>query len=163
MNIRSSMTALVAILALTALPLSAAQAAAGTLTDPKGDGYPDIVKLTYANKAKSVGVSMTYDDIGLAQNESFLLRWKAGKHYQVFVSTSGIQELRYYSSKSAPGKVVACAGLKVKHTASKDKTKVTIPRSCLSKAPDKLKFQGVATMGLSFSDKTKISPKVALG
>jgi hypothetical protein len=154
----------VVVAALIALPASAAHAAGGSLSDPKGDGDPDIVSLTYANKPKAVRMSMTYADIALAQNESFYLRWGAGKSYQLFSSDSaGIRELRYYSSKSALPKVVRCSGLTVTHQTAQDRTRVKIPRTCLAHAPKKLKFQGIATMGLSSSDQTKVTGKIAQG
>ena len=42
-------------------------------------------------------------------------------------------------------------------------TKVVIPRSCLAKAPDELRFQGIATEGLYSSDETKVSRAIARG
>lgn len=163
MSIRSSLTAVVAAAALIALPMTGAYAASGSSADRTGDGYPDIVRLTFANKAKAVQMSMTYVDLREAQAESFYLRWKAGKSYQAFIDTSGIRQLRYYSSASATGQVVACAGLRFTHRAAKDRTRVTIPRSCLPKAPNALRFQGLATMGTSFIDKSATSPKIARG
>jgi hypothetical protein len=152
------------VVAVTFMLLSgpAAHAAAGTITDPRGDGDPDIVKVTYSNAKSQIKMSMTYADISLAQNESFYLRWGAGKSYQVF-NSNGLRELRYYASKNAASKRVACAGLKVARQTAKDTTAVTIPRSCLKKAPDKVRFQGIATMGLSLKDETKTSKLIARG
>lgn len=135
---------------------ASAHAASGSLNDPRGD-YPDIVKLAYNNAQSKVVMTMTYAG-GHAQNESFYMRWgKRGKHYQVFASPSaGLEELRF------SGETVACKKLSVKRP-SAVKTKVVVPRSCLKKAPDKLRFQGIATEGLFSADETKVSKKIARG
>ena len=149
-----SIPAAVAALALF-LPASA-HAASGSVSDPAGD-YPDILKLTYANKSAKVVMTMKYAG-ARPQNESFYIKYGEPKNYQVFVSGGiGMEELRFNSKK------VPCGGLAVSHDASLLKTKVVVPRSCLSKAPNKLKFQGIATEGLSSSDKTALSPWVKRG
>lgn len=157
--IRITMFAVVAAL-LTSSP--AAYAASGTLTDPKGD-YPDIVKLGYVNAKSKVTLTMTVAG-GHAQNESFYLRWGSkGASYQVFSSPSAkLKELRYYSRTAAAQKRITCAGLVVKQT-SATTTTVTVPRTCLSKAPDALRFQGIATEGTSLLDETKVSGAVKRG
>ena len=139
-----------------------AHAASGSLTDPQGD-FPDIVKLSYTNGPSKVTMKLTYASAH-PQNESFYLKWgTAGKRSQVFNSPSAsIQELRYYSATTASAKKTACSGLKVTEP-SAISTKVVIPRSCLKKAADKLRFQGIATEGLSLSDQTKVSKAVARG
>jgi hypothetical protein len=139
-----------------------AHAAGGSLTDPKGD-FPDIVKLTYDNGRSKVTMTMTYAG-DRPQNESFYISWdKSGKRYQVFNSPSAnIRELRYYATKNAAAKKTRCSGLRVTQP-SATSTKVVVPRSCLKKAADKLRFQGVATEGLSSSDETKVSKAVARG
>ncbi|HEU0104388.1 MAG TPA: hypothetical protein VFR07_18925 [Mycobacteriales bacterium] len=148
-------------LALTATPASAAS---GSLTDPRGD-YPDILKLAYSNAASQVQMAMTYASIADAQNESFYLAWgTAGARYQVFNSPSaGLRELRYYARTGAPTQTVPCAGLKVVRRTELNRRTVTIPRSCLPKAAARLRFQGIATAGLSSIDSTKYSPLVARG
>ena len=143
--------ALVAVLALS----SPALADSGSVTDAKGD-YPDIVKLSYDNAKSKVTMTMKYAG-SAAQNESFYMRWGSGKHYQVFLSPAAdLKELRYASKK------VACAKLVVTRPSSTT-TKVVIPRTCLKKAPDKLRFQGIATEGLHSVDETKVSKAVARG
>ncbi len=139
-----------------------ASADTGSLTDAKGD-FPDIVKLSYNNGASKVKMTMTYAG-ARAQNESFYLKWgKAGKRYQVFISPSaGISELRYYGGTNAPVKTIDCSGLRVTQP-SATSTKTVIPRSCLKKAADKLRFQGIATEGLTSADETKTSKAVARG
>lgn len=139
-----------------------AQADSGSLIDPKGD-YPDIIKVTYNNAASKVTMTMTYSG-ARAQNESFYLRWgSAGKSYQVFNSPSArIKELRYYASASAATKKITCSGLVVRRVTSSS-TSVTIPRTCLAKAPNALRFQGIATEGVSSADQTKISKLTARG
>jgi len=154
-------TACIAVAALFAGG-GAANAATGSLTDPEGD-FPDIVKLSYGNGSGKVTMKMSYAD-ARPQNESFYLKWgTAGKRYQVFNSPSaGIRELRYYSSANASAKRIDCGGLKVTEPSALT-TKVVIPRSCLKKAADKLRFQGIATEGLMSSDETKVSKAVARG
>jgi hypothetical protein len=136
---------------------TAAYADSGSLNDPRGD-FPDIVKLRYNNADGKVVMKMTYAGTR-AQNESFYMRWGKGasKYYQVFVSESaGMEELRLNGDK------VKCARLAVKRP-SELTTKVVVPRKCLKKAPDKLRFQGIATEGLFSADETKVSKAVARG
>ena len=154
-------TAGVAVAALLAAG-GVANAATGSLTDPTGD-FPDIVKLSYTNGPSKVTMKMTYAGTR-AQNESFYLKWgTAGKRYQVFNSPSAsIRELRYYGGTNASARRTACGGMTVTYP-SANTTKVVIPRSCLKKAADKLRFQGIATEGLSSSDETKVSKAVARG
>jgi hypothetical protein len=40
---------------------------------------------------------------------------------------------------------------------------VTIPRTCIPKAPNKVKFQGTATQGVLPADQTKVSGLIARG
>lgn len=153
-----------AILAVAALSVGGgvASAATGSLTDRKGD-FPDIVKLSYRNDSSEVTMTMTYAG-GRPQNESFYLKWgTAGQRYQVFNSSSAsIRELRYYRGTNASAKHIDCRGLRVAHPSARS-TKVVVPRSCLRKAADRLRFQGVATEGLMASDETKVSKAVARG
>jgi hypothetical protein len=140
-----------------------AHAASGSISDPKGD-YPDIVKLAYDNARSKVVMTTTYagdGQNGRAQNESFYMRWGSSKpkYYQVFLSPQiGMEELRYSGSAGE----VSCRGLVVKHPTRRS-TKVTVPRSCLDKAPNKLRFQAIATEGLASEDETKISKRTARG
>lgn len=154
----SSLAVAASVLALAAT----AHADSGSLTDPKGD-FPDIVKLRYDNAASKVVMTMTYSG-SRPQNESFYLRWgSTGRSYQVFVSRpAGLRELRYHAGSTAATKKVACSGLAVRRPTSTS-TSVTIPRSCLSKAPNALRFQGIATEGLMSADQTRISASTARG
>lgn len=143
-------------LVLAAAPT--AYADSGSLTDPSGD-YPDILKLTYNNKSDRVIMTMKYADFR-PQNESFYMRWgkDAAKYYQVFVSSSaGMKELRLNGTK------VKCGTLAVSHDATKVVTRVVVRRSCLDKAPDKLRFKGIATEGTMSVDETKLSAAIARG
>lgn len=140
-----------------------AQAASGSLTDPRGD-TPDIVKLAYNNAATRVQMTMTYADIRFVDNESFYLAWgTAGARYQVFSSRTNGVALRYYPRTNAAQQTVPCPGLTVVQHADLQRTTITLPRTCIRKAPDRLRFQGVATAGLSESDQTRYSPVVARG
>ena len=144
--------ALLALLSCTAT----AYAASGSINDPKGD-LPDIVKLAYNNGNTKVAMTMTYATFH-PQNESFYMRWGTGtkRYYQVFLG-GGFNQLR-----DQHGTMVVCKGLTVKYP-TKLSTKVIVPRSCVKKAPDKLRFQGIATEGLNNRDETKISKAVARG
>ena len=133
-----------------------AQANSGSISDPSGD-LPDIVELAYNNADRKVVMTMTYSGFR-AQNESFYMRWGDGKYYQVFRAFGQDPLLRL----NDPGNVKNCDGLKVREP-SELKTEVTIPRSCLKKAPDKLKFQGIATEGVSNSDQTRVTKAIARG
>ncbi len=148
----------VVVIAISLLGTATAHAATGSLSDRTGD-YPDIVKLAYNNAATKVVMKLTYSGAA-AQNESFYMRWGSGDAaYQVFASpVSGIEELRYYGK----GNAVKCAGLRVKRPTG-SVTKAVVPRSCLEKAPDKLRFQGIATEGIYSSDETKISKAIRRG
>jgi hypothetical protein len=42
-------------------------------------------------------------------------------------------------------------------------TKTVIPRSCLTKPANKLRFKGIPTEGVASSDETKVSKAVARG
>lgn len=141
---------------------AAAYAASGSISDPQGD-YPDVVRLAYVNATTKVTMTMTLAG-GHAQNESFYLRWGAkGASYQVFSSPSiDLTELRYYSRATAEPKRIGCAGLIVKHSSS-NVTAVTVPRRCIAKAPDTLRFQGIATEGTSLLDETRITKAVSRG
>lgn len=148
-----------ALVSLLTAGSAVAHAASGSLTDPKGD-HPDIVKLAYVNAQSKVVMTMTYA-AGHAQNESFYMRWgsRMQHHYQVFLSpTAGMKELRFSGSEQD----VSCKGMVVKRPTARS-TKVVIPRSCLKKAPNKLRFQGLATAGLFSSDETKLSKAIARG
>jgi hypothetical protein len=140
-----------------------AHAASGSLTDKKGD-YPDIVKLAYDNAQSKVVMTATYagdGQNGRAQNESFYMRWGSSgqKYYQVFLSVPGnVKELRF----SGSAKNVSCKGMVIKRPTARS-TKVILPRSCISKAPDKLRFQAIATEGLYSKDETKTSAAIARG
>ena len=146
-----------ALAAATALiGAGGAQADSGSVDDPSGD-LPDIVKLAYNNADSKVVMTMTYNGFR-AQNESFYMRWGDGKYYQVFRPAGGGAQLRL----NDPSSVKDCDGLKVREP-SELSTKVIAPRSCLKKAPDRLKFQGIATEGLSNSDETEITKAIARG
>jgi hypothetical protein len=153
---RTPLIALV-LLALTLLTASAASAATGSVNDPDA-GFPDIRKLSYNNATGKVTMTMRYDSLADAQNQSFYIRWGTAAYYQVFVSPSaGLEELRFNGNKGA------CSGLQVTALPDTQSTRVVVPRSCIPKAPNKLKFKGIATQGLSLKDETALSPWVARG
>lgn len=148
----------VAAIAVAASLVGGAQAHAdsGSVNDPSGD-FPDIIKLAYNNDDSRVVMTMTYSGFR-AQNESFYMRWGDGKYYQVFRPIGQDPQLRL----NDPSSVKNCDGLKAREP-SDVTTKVIIPRSCLKRAPDKLKFQGIATEGLANADETETTKAIARG
>jgi len=148
--------------AVLAAGTATAYAGSGSLDDPKGD-YPDIVKLAYKNADAKVVMTATYSGDGYegrAQNESFYMRWgSSGKYYQVFLNNPSESKALRFSGKD---KDIACGGLRVKRPTGRS-TKVIVPRSCITKAADKLRFQAVATEGLYSKDETKVSKAVKRG
>ncbi len=145
------------LFALSLLFAPAAGAATGSLSDARGD-FPDIRGLSYSNASGQVVMTMRYADLEVAQNQSFYIRWGTRASYQVFVSPSaGLKELRFNGTRTA------CAGLRVTALPASESTRVVVPRGCLSKAPDRLKFQGIATAGLHSVDETAVSPWVRRG
>lgn len=143
-------------------PAGEALAATGHVTDPKGD-LPDIRRLDYDNAQRKVVMTLTFANVGDAQNRSFYLQWGKPKKYQVFDSPSaGITELRFFTDASS-FRAVDCDGLRVVEKPAANTVKATVPRACLPKAPDRLKFKGVATLGLMSSDQTALSGWVARG
>lgn len=73
-----------------------------------------------------------------------------------------LRELRHYGAKNAAAKRTPCSGLRVTQP-SATSTKVVVPRRCLTKAADKLRFQGIVTEGLSSSDETNVNKAVGRG
>jgi hypothetical protein len=147
-------------LLLTAAP--AAQAATGRVTDPHGD-LPDIWRLDYSNAQHKVVMTMTFASLADAENESFYIRWGTAKRYQVFYSHSAhITELRFFRD-AFTFRSVACGGLQLTDNADANTTEAVVPRSCLAKAPDRLRFKGVTTQGTSLIDRTRVSPLTARG
>jgi len=130
-----------------------AHAESGSIDDPEGD-LPDIVKLAYNNADRKVVMTLTYSGFR-AQNESFYMRWGDGKYYQVFRGP-GLTQLRLN------GNTKNCEDLRIREPSSVS-TKVIVPRSCLKKAPNKLRFQGIATEGLANSDETSVTKLIARG
>lgn len=148
------------VLALAAPP---AVAETGHIADPAGD-FPDIRRLDYNNAQAKVTLTLTFDDSSAAQNQSFYLQWGQPKRYQVFFSPGvDITELRFYRSATAVPRTVACPGLRVTEDAGDETTKAVIPRTCIDKAPDTLRFKANSNAGVGLEDITKLSPKVKRG
>ena len=90
-----------------------------------------------------------------AQNRGFWIQWGEPQKYQVFDSPSAaISELRFHRANGTFAKV-GCAGLQVTEDAGTNTVKAVVPRSCLPKAPNRVRFKGIATQGLSLSDQTQ--------
>jgi hypothetical protein len=155
-TVTCTVTTAVSALCVGIFAASPAAAESGSLDDPSGD-FPDIVRLSYDNAQRKAVMTLRFGESDLAQNVSFYMRWRGGR-YQVFYNKpAGTQELRYNDDK------VRCRDLVVKELPDKEATRAIVPRSCLSQAPDRLRFQGIATAGLLSSDETDVSPRVARG
>ncbi len=147
---------------LLLLSMPHALAATGHITDPSGD-VPDITRLNYDNAQRKVVMTLKFADVALAQNRSFYIQWGKPQKYQVFDSPSAaISELRFVRADGTFAKV-ACDGLKVTEDAGTNTVKAVVPRSCLPKAPNQVRFKGIATMGLTDKDETKVSPLMKRG
>jgi len=147
----------VVLVALTWLIAPAAGAATGSISDPD-TGLPDIRRLSYDNATGKVVMTMKYANLDDAQAQSFYISWGTKAKYQVFVSPSaGKEELRFNGTRTA------CGGLQVAALPAKESTRVVVPRSCIPKAANKLKFKGIATQGNFGKDETALSPWVARG
>ena len=139
-----------------------AMAASGHITDPSGE-LPDILRLNYSNAQGKVVMTLKFASVEEAQNRSVWIQWGEPQKYQVFDSPSAaISELRFHRANGTFAKV-ACAGLQVTEDAGTDTVKAVVPRSCLPKAPNRVRFKGIATQGLSLSDQTRLSPLVNRG
>jgi hypothetical protein len=148
--------------AVVLLPAPHAIAASGHITDPAGD-LPDIRRLTYDNAQRKVEMTVKFARVADAQNRSFYIQWGKPKKYQVFDSPSaGITQLRFYTD-AGTFRSVSCGGLRVVENADVNTVRAVVPRSCMPQAPDRLRFKAIATMGLSLSDETSVSPWVRRG
>jgi hypothetical protein len=165
LTLRTRSITAIAAAALLAVPATAAQAAKGSITDRGGDNV-DIVKLSYNNAKSKVTLTTKYADSSTAQVEFFAITWAGpNKGYGVVSSAvTGDRELVYSKNKSDEGTTIACKGLNVKRNARANTTKVIVPRTCLTKAPDKLRFQaGALNVQDGGSDETKRTKKVKRG
>lgn len=151
---RVSLIALVLI--ACGLMTPAASAATGSLGDPVGD-FPDIHRLSYTNAPGKVVMTMRYARLDAAQNQSFYIRWDGPAYYQVWVS-GRVKELRFKAATR-----VTCAGLRVTALPARQSTRVVVPRSCLRRAPGRLRFRGIATRGVDAHDETSLSAFVRRG
>ena len=150
------------VLALVAIATATpALAASGSLTDPDDPDIPDVLKLSYANRDTKAVMKMTYDETR-PQNENFYVKWgSAGKYYQLQHSPNGTV-LRYFDGSGTPSDET-CDGDRVRYDTDTFVSTGTIPRSCMPHAPAKVKFQGIATEGLSLRDDTRTSRLIGKG
>lgn len=154
-------TAVLLPLALAALLPAPALAASASLTDPDDASIADVLRLSYDNGANKVVMEMTYD-AHRPQVENFYVKWGTAGEYYKLQRSAGTGTTLWFSNGSGESKR-PCTGDKVTHNANTVVSTAGIPRSCMPKAPDKVKFQGVVTEGLFASDRTKTSPGVARG
>lgn len=151
---------LLAIAVAMLMPASAAFAASGSLNDPDDDTIADVLKLSYANKDAKVVMRMTYDG-DRPQVENFYVKWGTdGKYYKLQRSPNGTT---LWFNNGASESEKSCSSDNLSHNSDTFVSTGVIPRSCMSRAPDKVKFQGFVTEGLFDSDQTKTSAGVARG
>jgi hypothetical protein len=149
------------LFACTLLIVPPAGAATGSVADPAGD-FPDIRRLSYTNANARVVMTMRYTRLAAVQNQSFYIHWGTSPaYYQVFVTRSATGVKKQLRFKAAD--TVACKGLRVRTLRAIQGTRVVVPRSCLRRAPDRLRFRGIATRGVSAHDETVRSPSVRRG
>lgn len=147
-----------ALAALVAAPGSFG--ASGSLSDPDDDSLADVLRLSYANQNRKAVIRMEYDG-HRPQVENFYVRWgTSGKYYKLQRGPNGTS--LWYSNGSGESERT-CDDARVRHDGDTFVSAGTVPRSCLPQAPDKVKFQGIATEGLFSSDRTRISPRVDRG
>ena len=147
-----------ALAALVTVP--AAFGASGSLSDPDDDTLADVLKLSFANKDDRAVVKMAYDGYR-PQVENFYVKWgTAGKYYKLQRSPNGTS--LWYSNGSEESEKT-CAGDRVRHDEDTYVSTGTVPRSCMPRAPGRVRFQGIVTEGLSDFDETRTSSRVARG
>lgn len=152
--------ALLAVAIAVLIAATSAHAASGSLTDPDDESLADVLKLSYANKDNKAVIKMTYDGYR-PQVENFYVSWGTqGKYYKLQSSPNGTS-LWFNNGSSESEK--ACGDDKVSHDSETFVSTGVIPRSCIPKAPDRVKFQGIVTEGLFESDQTAVSARVARG
>jgi hypothetical protein len=139
----------------TLLIAPAASAATGSIGDPAGES-PDIRRLTYSNSARHVVMTMRYTRLADARFQSFYIHWDSPAYYQVQVTPKG-KRLEFKAATR-----VACAGLRVTVLRPRQSTRVVVPRKCLRRADNRLRFRGIAARGLN-ADETSLSPWVRRG
>jgi len=136
-----------------------------SVSDPEGD-VPDIVRLSVNNKQAAVVLTQTYVDIELVQVESLYIMWGGAKHYRINrgnYDEDPALETRFILVTPNGEREKQCADLRVRRSVDLDRTKVIVPRSCLGQAPNRIQGKGVASMGLSLSDQTRLTKLVARG
>jgi hypothetical protein len=150
------------LLLVTVLMLPArAWAASGAINDPDDTSLADVLRLAYANNSGKVVMRMTYDGFR-PQVENFYVKWgTSGRAYKLQHSEANGTTL-WYDNGSSEGQR-ACDGAVVAYDADRFVSKAVIPRSCMPRARDRVKFQGIVTEGLFESDATRTSTGVARG
>ena len=148
-----------ALAALVAAP--AAFGASGSLNDPDDDTLADVLRLSYANKEDKVVVRMSYDDVPATGRE--LLR-EVGAPRAATTSSSAAPTAPRSGTptgRRSPRRAVPAIGCGT--TRDSSVSTGTVPRSCMPRAPGRLKFQGIVTEGLFDFDETRTSSRVARG
>jgi hypothetical protein len=157
------MRVLVAVLCLL-LPFPA-YAGSGSVADPRGD-FPDIVRLTLHNGESDVVVRQRYTYLDIVRSESVQLRWGRPVHYRLEArNTDGDAALEPVLRLSTPEGIrrQRCPGLQVLRSTATDVALYTVPRSCLPRAPGRLRAKGFAAAGSFDTDRTALTPWVAQG
>ena len=158
--------ALVVVAALAVLA-TAAPAFAETVyvTDAAGD-TPDIRRLTLDNRQSTVVLKQKYADLDFVQVESLYIKWGDATHYRVNIGNYDADdalEKRLWLVTADGEDRKACGDLMFEHDADEDRTTVRVPRSCIPRAPNRIRAKGVASMGLYENDQTSLTPYASRG
>ena len=160
---------LLMVVAVFSMVLAATPAFADTtsVTDANDEIDPDIRKLTLANRESAVVLTQKYEELDFVQVATYYIKWGEPQHY--FVNQGNYDEDNAWETRltfvKADGTQVTktCGDMTGRRISDTESTKVRVPRSCLSKAPNRILAKGVATMGMFNSDETRNTAKVARG
>lgn len=128
---------LAAALALSGVP--AAQASTRSFDDARRDapGSNDILRTTATNGSR-IGVTIRHRDLTRSASDiQFAVRTPSGAEWHVFAALDGSGGQVYDSDfQEHP-----CSGLRVSRSLAKDRTALSVPRSCVGGPSGRVKLQ----------------------
>ena len=138
---RHPLTPAAACLALAGLVLagSPAQASTRSFDDARHDapGSNDIVRTTVTNGSR-IGVTIRHRDLTRSASDiQFKVRTSSGAEWTVFASLEG-QGGQVYDGDFG---LHPCPGLRVSRSLAKDRTALSVPRSCVGGPSGRVKLQ----------------------
>ncbi|MCW2772179.1 MAG: hypothetical protein JWN91_505 [Nocardioides sp.] len=128
---------LAAGLVLAGVP--AAHASTRSFDDARRDapGSNDIVRTTVTNGCR-IGVTVRHRDLTRSASDiQFGLRTSSGAEWHVFAALDGSGGQVYDSDFGAH----PCPGLRATRSLAKDRTELSVPRSCVGSPSGRVKFQ----------------------